>query len=236
MDQPPTKNDPAGEPAANATADTPQRKSRVRESTSDPLPDNRKSQLLEESARLFGSKGYENTSMRDIAAAFGILPGSLYHHFGSKDELFTAVYAEGINTLIAAVEKATAPHTDPWKRLEAGFIAHLESLFSRDTSASAVLADWSTFRSEELRAALVKERDRYEAVLSRLTDAVDLPAGVKRHYFQLAILGAFNWALTWYRPGRDSPATVAKQLLAVFRPTAEAVASAGKSKAAGSKR
>ena len=49
------------------------------------LSDDRKGQLLEEAARLFGARGYDRTSMRDIAAAFGILPGSLYHHFGSKE-------------------------------------------------------------------------------------------------------------------------------------------------------
>ena len=116
MDQPPTKNNHGGEPASNATADTPQRTSRARKSSSDPLPDNRKSQLLEESARLFGSKGYENTSMRDIAAAFGILPGSLYHHFGSKENfgievinLFAERYAQKLHSYFD--DQSVAPLT-----------------------------------------------------------------------------------------------------------------------------
>lgn len=182
-----------------------------------PLPDDRKGKLLEEAAHLFGARGYDNTSMRDIAAAFGILPGSLYHHFGSKDELFAAVYAEGVDKFIVAVENSVSPFTDPWERLEAGCVAHLESLVSRDSSTAAVFADWSISHSEQLRAALVKERDRYEIVFSKLTDAVPLPNGVTRQYFRLALLGAFNWALTWYKPGRDSPATVARKLLDVFR-------------------
>ncbi len=182
-----------------------------------PFGDDRKSQLLEDAARLFGERGYDNTSMRDIASAFGVLPGSLYHHFGSKDELFAAVYAAGVSKFIAAVTLAVEPLADPWARLEAGCIAHLETLTTGDSSAAAVLADWSGSHSESLRAALVVERDRYEKLFTSLTDVVPLPAHVERRYFRLALLGAFNWALTWYRPGRDAPATVARQMLAAFR-------------------
>jgi AcrR family transcriptional regulator len=178
--------------------------------------DDRKGQLLEEAARLFGARGYDKTSMRDIASAFGILPGSLYHHFGSKEELFIAVYAAGVTQFIAAVERAIAPFDDPWQRLEAGCIAHLESLLTKESSAATVLADWST-NSDELHRALIKERDRYEKVFGALIEAIDMPEGVKRRYFRLGLLGAFNWTLTWYQPGRDSPATIARQLLALFR-------------------
>lgn len=181
------------------------------------LSDDRKGQLLEEAARLFGARGYDRTSMRDIAAAFGILPGSLYHHFGSKDELFAAVYAQGVTQFIAAVQDATSTHEDPWERLEAGCVAHLETLVTRDSAMAAVLADWSKSHSGELRAALIKERDRYELVFSALVTAIPLPDNISRQYFRLSLLGAFNWTLTWFRPGKDSAAAVARQMLAVFR-------------------
>ncbi len=210
----------AGTAAANTEA--PRTKVRAarsgaRSAVESSFGDDRKQQLLEKAARLFGEKGYDNTSMRDIASAFGVLPGSLYHHFGSKDELFAAVYAQGVSRFIAAVKAAVEPYEDPWERLEAGCVAHLETLVAGDSSAAAVLADWSGSRSEALRAALVTERDRYEKLFSSLTDAVLLPNEVERRYFRLALLGSFNWALTWYHPGPDSPATAARQLLAVIR-------------------
>lgn len=73
----------------------------------------RHSLLLSEAAWLFGKKGSDKTSMRDIAAAHGILPGSLDYHFRSKDELFVAVYAAGIDKIIDAVERATRDEADP---------------------------------------------------------------------------------------------------------------------------
>lgn len=178
----------------------------------------RKAELIDKAARLFGERGYGNTSMRDIAAAFGILHGSLYHHFGSKEELFITVYASGVDAFIAVVQAAIAPLPDPWDRLEAACVAHLEALLTRDSPAATVLADWSSAYTETMRVALVRERDRYERVFGELTDAVDLAPAIKRRYFRLGLLGALNGALNWYQPGRDSPAAVAQQLFALFHP------------------
>ena len=190
--------------------------------TGAPISPDRRAELIEKAARLFGAHGYNKTSMRDISAAFGILHGSIYHHFGSKDELFIAVYSAGVDRFIADVERAVVDHDDPWSRLEAACVAHLEALLSRESPAATVLADWSSTYSEPLRQALVAQRDRYEKVFSRLTDAVELPAGVKRRYFRLGLLGALNGALMWYQPGGDSPATVAKHLVGLFRRKATA--------------
>jgi len=178
----------------------------------------RKAELIDKAARFFGERGYGNTSMRDIAAAFGILHGSLYHHFGSKEELFITVYASGVDAFIAVVQAAIAPLPDPWDRLEAACVAHLEALLTRDSPAATVLADWSSAYTETMRVALVRERDRYERVFGELTDAVDLAPAIKRRYFRLGLLGALNGALNWYQPGRDSPAAVARQLFALFHP------------------
>lgn len=178
----------------------------------------RRAELIDKAARLFGARGYDNTSMRQIGAAFGVLHGSLYHHFGSKEELFVTVYAAGVSAFILGVQKAIAPLTDPWERLEAACVAHLEALLTRDSPAATVLAEWSSSYSEAMRDALVRERDRYEQVFEELTDGVDLPTGIRRRYFRLGLLGALNGALNWYQPGRDSPATVARQIFALFRP------------------
>jgi TetR/AcrR family transcriptional regulator, cholesterol catabolism regulator len=181
----------------------------------------RRAVLIEKAAHLFGARGYANTSMRDISAAFGILHGSLYHHFGSKEELFITVYASGVDRFVKDVGAAIAPLSDPWQRLEAACIAHLEALLMRESPAATVLADWSPNYSDSMRSALVAQRDRYEKVFSQLTDAVDLPHGVQKRYFRLGLLGALNGALMWYQPGGDSPAMVAKQLFSLFRQRAD---------------
>ena len=191
--------------------------------SADPAPpalgDTRREQLLAEAARLFGAKGYEHTSMRDIASAFGILPGSLYHHFASKDALFIAVYAAGVAQILDAVSRAVADQHTPWDRLEAACVAHLQTLLLQEGFAAAVIADASAAQLS-VRDALVPHRDRYEQMFEALIAALPLRDGVDRHYFKLGLLGALNGSLTWFRPGRETPAVVARHLLDLFRPAA----------------
>ncbi len=66
--------------------------------------------------------------MREIAAAAGMLPGSLYYHFPSKDELLLAVYEEGVRRIAERLDAALSEAEPPWARLEAACVAHLEML------------------------------------------------------------------------------------------------------------
>src|ERR1700704_6731641 len=84
-----------------------------------------RTRLLAVSARLFAKGGFEATSMRDIAGKAGMLAGSMYYHFPSKNDLIAAVYAAGVAEIGTAVDAATARPRAPWPRLEAACVAHL---------------------------------------------------------------------------------------------------------------
>lgn len=176
--------------------------------------EDRRQVLISEAARLFGNKGYENTSIRDIAAAVGILPGSLYHHFPSKEELFTAVYSFAVSQSLDAVKMALAGRGDPWARLEAACIAHLQGLLDKNRFAAVLISHLSV---SSLPEQVVTLRDSYEAVFKNLIAELPLPAGIDRRIFRLGLLGAMNWAITWYRPGSETPASIARKLLTPVR-------------------
>ncbi|WP_074118470.1 TetR/AcrR family transcriptional regulator [Bradyrhizobium sp. AS23.2] len=180
------------------------------------LPDERRQVLISEAARLFGSKGYENTSMRDIAAVVGILPGSLYHYFPSKEDLFVAVYSFAVSQSLDAVKMAVANRDDPWARLEAACIAHLQGLLDKNRFASVLVSHLSV---DNLPEQVVMLRDKYEAVFKELIAELPLPAGIDQRIFRLGLLGSMNWAITWYRPGGETPASVARKLLNALRRT-----------------
>jgi TetR/AcrR family transcriptional regulator, cholesterol catabolism regulator len=178
-------------------------------------PDSRRDQILEQAALLFGEYGYDRTSIRGIAAAVGMLPGSVYYHFPSKEALLAAVYTAAIDRAIETLHAATAPYQDPWDRLEAASVAHLGILVGGG-SISVAIADGPNLPATA-RAQLVKQRHRYEAVFRDLVAEIDLPPDVTPSSFRLALLGAFNWALTWFRADGDPAETVARNLFAVFR-------------------
>ena len=109
----------------------------------------RREELLATAAKVFSARGYEGASLREICAAAGILAGSMYHHFRSKEDLFVSVHAEGFRHLNEVVDRALEGKTDPWGRLEAAIGAHLAELVERNDVVAVTSA--SLFHMEGTR-------------------------------------------------------------------------------------
>jgi AcrR family transcriptional regulator len=62
-----------------------------------------KEKILRESLRLFGDKGYDSTTMKDIAVAVEIKAASLYAHFHGKAEIFKAVFESALSTWVGMI-------------------------------------------------------------------------------------------------------------------------------------
>jgi AcrR family transcriptional regulator len=181
-----------------------------------PRADNRLPQILDAAAMLFRTQGFGNTSVRDIVSAVGMLPGSLYYHFAAKEDLLAEVYAEGVRRISARVRAAVERHADPWARLEAACVAHLEAILQDDDYAQVVIR----VRPADVPAAqprLIALRDEYEAIFTGLVAALKLPRGTDRRTLRLLLLGALNWSQTWYHPGRDTPKTIARRFVQLLR-------------------
>ncbi len=171
--------------------------------------------LLAISARRFARGGFEATSMRDIAGEAGMLAGSMYYHFPSKNELIAAVYESGVAEIATAVDAAVARARTPWTRLEAACVAHLESLLADRAHAAVMTADLARL-APRLRRRLVVMRDGYERRFVELVTALPLPPGTDRSLWRLQLLGALNWTPTWYRRGGKTPAAIARALVAAL--------------------
>ena len=179
--------------------------------------DSRLPKVLDQAAKLFRTQGFEGTSVRDIARAVGMLPGSLYCHFATKEELLAAVYLKGVEQISAAVQTAVQLHADPWERLQAACVAHLESIRQDDDYAQVVI------RVRPADVALVNQnlidlRNRYEQLFIDLIKALPLRKGTDRRAFRLLLIGALNSSQTWYRPsGKYKPRAIAHQFIALLR-------------------
>jgi AcrR family transcriptional regulator len=180
---------------------------------------NRRDDVLEAAAALFASKGYAATSIRDIAQQVGILSGSLYYHFDSKEQLLLEAHARGVEQVTQAVEHALADATDtPWDRIAAACRAHLEVLLGPSPFSQVITPQFPSHFDGEVRALLLRQRDGYEATFRELVAALPLPDTVNPRLFRLALLGALNWTPTWYQPGgADGPAAIADGIVDAFR-------------------
>lgn len=79
----------------------------------------RRNQILAIAARLFASHGYAATTVRDIADEAGILSGSLYHHFSSKEAIFQEILRSFMASLLEQIEGIVAEGQGPRETLDA---------------------------------------------------------------------------------------------------------------------
>ncbi len=166
---------------------------------------------------IFNKQGVDGASMRDIAAAAKMQPASMYYHFESKDELLWAVWEKGGIDQFNRVSTAISAKTDPWQRMETACIAHVSGLLDwrRANQVLFVMPPW--LYPESIAARVIALRDEYEQIFVKLIDDLPLRSEINRRYLRLTIIGALSWSLFWFKKDRDTPATVAKQILAMLR-------------------
>ena len=150
-------------------------------------------------------------SIREIAAASGVLSGSLYYHFPSKEDLLFTVHQESLTAMRREVETAIAGVTEPWARLEEAIVAHCRILLGGSVTR-AILTPPRYYNLRGVRK-LVRQRDEYEQIFADLIDELPLQPDCDRHAFRLSMLGAMNWTVFWFTAGgRLSADDVGRQI------------------------
>lgn len=168
-------------------------------------PGSPRGRLLNKAAGLFRDKGYERTTVRDLAAAVGIQSGSIFHHFRSKEEILKAVMIETIHLITARMRSAINATDEPLEQLRSLIRCELESVHGETGEAMAVLVyEWRSL-SRESQGEVLKLRDLYEqlwlGVLQRLRETGRLKA--RPFVVRRLLAGALSWTSTWYRPGGE---------------------------------
>lgn len=170
---------------------------------------NRIQPLLDAAASLFATRGYKETTLRDIGARIEMLPGSVYYHFASKQELLLAVYEQAVNGIALQVETAVSAYSEPWQKLEAAVLAHVESIVDENDYAR-VMVGVTPGKVPEIKQEITALRDSYEQLFTRLVEQLPLKADVNRTLFRLMLLGALNSIQGWYQQGKDDPVKIAR--------------------------
>jgi AcrR family transcriptional regulator len=163
----------------------------------------RRGQLVRESARLFREKGYEGTSVRDIASATGLQSGSWVYHFKTKQDILAAVMEEGLQRALERIEAIGREALAPREQFRALLRTHLDTLLGPGQDFIPVLLyEWRSLEAPG-RRRVVELQKRYEKVwddvIGRLQRSGEW-AGATR-LDRLFMFGALNWVAQWYRPG-----------------------------------
>jgi len=180
---------------------------------------NRRAKLVRVAARLFREKGFDGTTVRDIADAVGMRSGSPFYHFRSKQEILLAVMEEGLAAGLEATEAVLERKLPPREKFRALVRSHLSTLFDEGHDFIPVLLyDWRALESGN-RAKIIAVKDRFDAVWQAMVRELKA-AGLLHTDSRLArllVLGAINYMATWYkRDGKLSLDEVADQTVEFF--------------------
>ena len=162
-----------------------------------------RAELIEKSAQLFRTKGYDNTTVRDIAAAAGIQAGSWFYHFKSKQDILAAIMEQGMAQALAQIEAIARQPLAPQDMLRQLVEAHLHTLLAPDHHFIAVLLyEWRSLDPSS-RERITALKDRYEAVWDDAIAALHHSGAwpMPTQFDRLLIFGALNWTVQWYKPG-----------------------------------
>jgi TetR/AcrR family transcriptional regulator, cholesterol catabolism regulator len=178
--------------------------------------------ILEAAALVLAERGYADTRLSDIAAAAGTFAGSIYYHFASREELVEEVLTLGVTRTFDAVRaRVEALPTDGGHRarITAAIEAHVTFANSSDRFAAANQRLFAQV-PHDIRQRQIGQHRAYGAYWRRmLADARragEIRADLDLPVLRLQLLGAINWTVEWYRPGKRSTQEIAAQLAATL--------------------
>jgi len=160
--------------------------------------------VLDAAAHVFRKRGYGGATVREVAQAAGMLPGSLHYRYPSKEALLLDLMERAINRVMASGRAAVESARDPVERLRLALRAHLEALLSGDDDVYVLLYDWRSLQGAAMHAML-RLRSRYEQFWDDLLqDAIRAGwarPGVDAELLRQFGFGALNWVAQWRHEG-----------------------------------
>jgi TetR/AcrR family transcriptional regulator, cholesterol catabolism regulator len=183
-------------------------------------PASRRDELLELAATMFAERGLRATTVRDIADSAGILSGSLYHHFASKEEMVDEVLRGFLDWLFERYEQIVATEPNPLERLKGLFMASFEAIEHRHAQV-VIYQDEAKRLAGQERFSYVEQRNREQRKMW-----LDLlHQGIEDGYFRPDIdvdlvyrfIRDTTWvSVRWYQPGGPLTAEeVGRQYLSI---------------------
>jgi AcrR family transcriptional regulator len=173
-------------------------------------------EILRTAARLFQQRGYDATSMNDVAGALKLSKGGLYHHFQGKDEILFEIMNHAMEITEERVLAPVRAIQDPVERLRSLIRRHIEVVLSpRDREITVMLHENHPL-PPGLRKRINTRKKEYvhfvedliaqvqkESQKDAQKDAQRVPAAkgtVTPRAAAFALLGMINWIYQWYKP------------------------------------
>lgn len=184
-------------------------------------PDERRRELLETAAGVFAAQGYNATTVRKIADEAGLLAGSLYYHFDSKESMLEEILRTFLDELWTGYDTVLDAGLGPRETLEALVTESFREIDRHRAAVAIYQREAKQLAGQERFAFLADSQRRFER-----TWLTTLERGVADQAFRadLDLRLAYRFvrdtvwvAASWYRPGgQHSPEEIARQYLTML--------------------
>lgn len=183
-------------------------------------PASRRDELLQLAATMFAERGLKSTTVRDIADSAGILSGSLYHHFKSKEQMVAEVLEDFLNWLFERYQEILASAPSPLAGVKGLFMASFEAIEHRHAQV-VIYQDEAKRLSSLPQFAFVDDRNREQRKMWIDLLHEGIADGTFRPDLDVDLVYRFirdtTWvSVRWYQPGGPLTAEqVGAQYLAI---------------------
>lgn len=165
----------------------------------------RRDELLDLAATMFAERGLRATTVRDIADSAGILSGSLYHHFSSKEEMVDEVLRGFLDWLFERYQEIVATEPNPLERLKGLFMASFEAIEHRHAQV-VIYQDEAKRLTGQPRFSYVDDRNKEQRKMWLDLLNQGMAEGYFRPDIDVDLVYRFirdtTWvSVRWYQPG-----------------------------------
>jgi AcrR family transcriptional regulator len=182
--------------------------------------DRRQQQIVREAAKVFAQRGYDQTTIQELAEAIDLAAGGIYHYVGSKEKLLAMICDQLMEPLLAAASELLAEPGEPVAQLRelvrlwvAQVVEHRDHMlvFQQERHVIERGGGWRSVR---------ESRKRFERLVETVLEQVHAEGRLRLADNRLALsalLGMINYTAQWYRPrGRLSPSAIADGYLGLL--------------------
>lgn len=173
----------------------------------------KKEQIYEAAARLFRDKGYQATSMRDLAKEVGLRASSLYNHFPSKSDVLREICTNNAQRFLEGMQEVEALDASATEKLTRLIRLHIRLSLEDVTSVTAFNDEWRHLEEPHLSAFLKLRKDyesRFQAIIQSGVASGEFKS-VNPLILSYTLFSAVRWLYDWYKPGKKITAAELEQ-------------------------
>jgi len=174
----------------------------------DRITGTRRQEILDAAAAVFAEAGYASATVREVGERAGILSGSLYHHFDSKETMLQEILQPFLDDLTETYEDIAASDRPPLEQLEALVRAAYQAVADRAVLVTVLANEIANVRYQERFAFVLSSEFRIRAawlaVFERGRESGHLRSDLDPRHLYRTLMGSALSAVRWFHPSSQA--------------------------------